>query len=538
MQTRFATTGLSLLRRSLGEDLTAAAKDGEEALTAPLPVEGAAFAELRHVVFLGDKWSAALCQEAALKIREAAGFWTEAYPLFEYQHGPISCAGPQSLVWAFCDVPDWVAADIEATGARLEVGRLDPQAELVRVHRLAVELALREGRDPDRPPHLSRSVTRPSCPGPVLAPARASRRSRAERRPATCPCSDDYRGQDMEPIQRDQSVLQLIAEGVTELAGFEIAAIGVVRDGFVHTVAVAGDERARAELAELRTPVDALMAELEHAEEWGLLRFVPHEREAGHLDDYSWIPDLDVSDAPGAWHPRDLLCALLYDDGGTLRGLLSIDMPSNGLRPGPDQQRILQLYASQAARAVITALERSDYAEGLERERAVAEYRAQLMSVLSHEVQNPLTVILQNAELLLTEGDHDELTVHGLEAIQRGARRIEAMGRDLLVLARVGKPDRPLDDVVDLVRLARGVVELLGTEADNRRIGVDVEAARGPAGGHRRRARPRRAAHQPGGQRDQVLRARRPRAGAPGPRRGRRPVGRADRGRGPGCRDP
>ena len=280
----------------------------------------------------------------------------------------------------------------------------------------------------------------------------------------------------MEPTQRDQSALQLIAEGVTELAGFEIAAISVVRDGVLHYVAVAGDERARTELAQLRTPVDALLAELEHAEEWGLLRFVPYEREAGHLDDYSWIPDLEIVDAPDAWHPHDMLCALLYDDGGTLRGLLSIDVPSNGLRPGPEQQRILQLYASQAARAVITALERSDYAEGLERERAVAEYRAQLMDVLSHEVQNPLTVILQNAELLLTEGDHDELTVHGLEAIQRGARRIEAMGRDLLVLARVGKPDRPLDDVVDLVRLARGVVELLGTEADNRRIGVDVEA--------------------------------------------------------------
>jgi fructoselysine-6-P-deglycase FrlB-like protein len=159
MQTRFATTGLSLLRRSLGEDLTAVAEDGEEALTAPLPVDAHAFQDLEHVVFLGDKWSAALGQEAALKIREAAGFWTEAYPLHEYQHGPISCAGPQSLVWAFCDVPDWVAADIEATGARLEVGRLDAQAELVRVHRLAVELALREGRDPDRPPHLSRSVT-------------------------------------------------------------------------------------------------------------------------------------------------------------------------------------------------------------------------------------------------------------------------------------------------------------------------------------------------------------------------------------------
>jgi fructoselysine-6-P-deglycase FrlB-like protein len=159
MQTRFATTGLSLLRRSLGEDLTTVVKDGEAALTGPLPVGGAALRDLRQVVFLGDRWSAALCQEAALKIREAAGFWTEAYPLFEYQHGPISCAGPQSLVWAFCDVPDWVASDIEATGARIEVGRLDAQAELVRVHRLAVELALREGRNPDRPPHLNRSVT-------------------------------------------------------------------------------------------------------------------------------------------------------------------------------------------------------------------------------------------------------------------------------------------------------------------------------------------------------------------------------------------
>ena len=278
------------------------------------------------------------------------------------------------------------------------------------------------------------------------------------------------------PTERDQSALQFIAEGVVELAGFDVAAISVVRDGILHYAAVAGDDRARRELAELRTPVDAVLAELEHAEDWGLLKFVPHEREAGHLDDYSWIPDIDVSDEPDAWHPHDMLCALLHDDNGTLRGLLSIDLPRNGRRPGPEQQRILQLYARQAARAVITALERGEYADGLAREQAVAEYRAQLMDVLSHEVQNPLTAILQNAELLLTEDHHDALTVRGLENIQRGARRIEAMGRDLLVLARVGKPDRPLDDVVDLVRRARGVVELLGTEAQIRRIAVDVEA--------------------------------------------------------------
>jgi signal transduction histidine kinase len=278
----------------------------------------------------------------------------------------------------------------------------------------------------------------------------------------------------MEQNERDGAALQLIAEGVTELAGFDVAAISVVRDGVLHLAAVAGDDTARQELARLSTPVDAVLAELENAEDWGLLKFVPYERESGNLDDYSWIPDIDVSDEPDAWHPHDLLCALLHDDTGTLRGLLSIDVPRNGRRPDKDQRRILQLYASQAARAVITALERGDYAEGLAREQAVAEYRAQLMDVLSHEVLNPLTAILQNAEMLLTEDHHDEIVVQGLEAIQRGARRIESMGRDLLVLARVGKPDRPLDDLVDLVRLTRGVVELLATEAGVRRIGVDV----------------------------------------------------------------
>jgi glutamine---fructose-6-phosphate transaminase (isomerizing) len=158
MQTRFATTGLSLLRHSIGDDIEALARDGETALEGPLPVADGDLADVQHVVFLGTKWSAGVAQEAALKVREAAGFWTEAYPIFEYQHGPISCAGPNSLVWSLTDMPDSVAADIIATGARLEIGRLDAQAELVRVHRLAVALAFLRGRDPDAPPHLSRSV--------------------------------------------------------------------------------------------------------------------------------------------------------------------------------------------------------------------------------------------------------------------------------------------------------------------------------------------------------------------------------------------
>jgi len=280
----------------------------------------------------------------------------------------------------------------------------------------------------------------------------------------------------MQPSESDRAALQFIAEGVTELAGFGVAAIGVVRDGMLHTVAVAGDDEASEELRDIQTPVEALLAELENAEDWGAFKFVPHEREGSHLTAYQWIPDLDVADAPDAWHPHDLLCALLTDTDGELRGVLSIDVPHDGRRPGPEQRRILELYARQAERAVITALERGEIARDLAQERAVAAYRSQLVEVLSHEVQNPLTAILHHAELLLEEGPHDDLTVRGLEAIQRGAERIQVMGADLLVLARVGNPVRPLAHTVDLVAVARDACELMAAEARQRSVVVRLVA--------------------------------------------------------------
>jgi fructoselysine-6-P-deglycase FrlB-like protein len=157
VQTRFATTALTALRASLGEDLSGLAAQGALALAAPLPAP-----ELTHLVFLGTGWTLGLAHEAALKCREAAGAWTEAYPIAEYEHGPISCAGPRSLVFSFGPVPVATAAAIRATGATLEVAELDPQAELVRLQRQAVAMAGRAGRDPDHPPHLNRSVQLPS----------------------------------------------------------------------------------------------------------------------------------------------------------------------------------------------------------------------------------------------------------------------------------------------------------------------------------------------------------------------------------------
>lgn len=164
VQTRFATSALALLRAHLGEDLSRAALDAGKALSEK---PAAALVHAEQITFLGTGWTVGLAQEAALKMREAAGAWTESYPAMEYRHGPVSITGPGRAVWVFGRLPAGLAAEVARTGGTLVahscpdlVGAdpLDPMADLVRVQRLAVEAARARGMDPDRPRHLTRSV--------------------------------------------------------------------------------------------------------------------------------------------------------------------------------------------------------------------------------------------------------------------------------------------------------------------------------------------------------------------------------------------
>ncbi len=155
VQTRFATGAVALWRAHLGHDIDRLAAEARGALEAPLP-EGLAVA--RQLVFLGRGAGAAFASEAALKLREAAGSWTEAYAAMEFRHGPISSVGAHTLVWSLGRLESGLREDVLATGARLTEGDGDSMVELLRVQRSAVELASIRGLDPDRPKHLKRSV--------------------------------------------------------------------------------------------------------------------------------------------------------------------------------------------------------------------------------------------------------------------------------------------------------------------------------------------------------------------------------------------
>jgi fructoselysine-6-P-deglycase FrlB-like protein len=155
VQTRFATTELVLLRAHLGYDPLPAAEAAERVLAAPLPPHLLA---ARQFTFLGTGWTYGLANEAALKLREAAGMWTEAYPAMEYRHGPVAVTGDGSVVWLFGAPPDGLGDEIAAAGGAAWFTEEDPLAELVRVQLLAVALGRARGLDPDRPRNLARSV--------------------------------------------------------------------------------------------------------------------------------------------------------------------------------------------------------------------------------------------------------------------------------------------------------------------------------------------------------------------------------------------
>jgi len=158
VQTRFATTTLALLRASLGQDLAPAVADARAVLAEPAETALAGLSDVEQVTFVGTGWAVGLAEEAALKLRESAQFWTESYPAMEYRHGPIAIATAGRATWAFGPVPEGLAEQVAATGARFEHRDVDPLAELVRVHRLCLAMARRADVDPDHPRHLTRSV--------------------------------------------------------------------------------------------------------------------------------------------------------------------------------------------------------------------------------------------------------------------------------------------------------------------------------------------------------------------------------------------
>jgi signal transduction histidine kinase len=177
---------------------------------------------------------------------------------------------------------------------------------------------------------------------------------------------------------------QLIADAITHIGGFGVAAISVVRGSHLVVEAISGSDQAREQLSGARTPIANMLQEIAHADDWGSFRFLPHDRIDPDIDNLGWVPEVEPLDAEDAWHPLDLLVAPLFN-GDRLIGMLSIDLPGDGRRPGKEQRRLLDEYAAQAARAVLAALDHEALAEQVRLAEAAREIVRSMSTELTME---------------------------------------------------------------------------------------------------------------------------------------------------------
>jgi signal transduction histidine kinase len=153
-------------------------------------------------------------------------------------------------------------------------------------------------------------------------------------------------------------VLDEIARGVVEVLGYGIAAIARLEgDTFVMTT-VAGPEEVREQIIGRRTPVASIFNEFAQADEWGVLRFVPHDRMPDALEESAWVPDFEPGSSSDSWHPLDALYAPLYSATGQLLGNMSVDLPPGNRIPNREERELLEMFVVQAGLAMYNAQQR------------------------------------------------------------------------------------------------------------------------------------------------------------------------------------
>jgi diguanylate cyclase (GGDEF)-like protein len=152
-----------------------------------------------------------------------------------------------------------------------------------------------------------------------------------------------------------ESLLGACARTVSESLGFATVVISLYRPAWndFAVTSVHGSDAAH----------EVLMGAVREWEDWAPLldeRF--HRRGAYFIehDSFDWetveqtsfIPDIEPSDDPDAWHPEDALIVPLKRSDEQLLGMLSVDEPASGRKPTDAELDVLVAVADHAALAV------------------------------------------------------------------------------------------------------------------------------------------------------------------------------------------
>lgn len=175
----------------------------------------------------------------------------------------------------------------------------------------------------------------------------------------------------------------------------------------------------------------------------------------------------------------------LISSGGHVLGVISthFELPH---RPSEQELRLMDLLARQAADYLERERVEEEREELLEREHELREtaeeanrLKDEFLAIMSHELRNPLNVILGYAELLLRSEDIKSSAPlrRMADAVKRNAVAQSKLIRDLLDLSRLRSGKLELNrETVSPVVAVDNAIETVRMEADAKGITIEVEA--------------------------------------------------------------
>ena len=185
----------------------------------------------------------------------------------------------------------------------------------------------------------------------------------------------------------DRAVMQAIAEDVTRHSGFDVCAIEVVRsDGMLEFVAIAGSPDGAERLLGQATPLAEMQVVFTSGSRTGEWVFSPGDMMDEHarqvMERNGHMPDLIPLESDGAWLAEDMFFACLRGVEGSLRAVVYLDLPHDGMRPGPARIAEVHSALALALEAAVNIVERESFGQQVRMvqaaRRVIQEARARL----------------------------------------------------------------------------------------------------------------------------------------------------------------
>ena len=161
-------------------------------------------------------------------------------------------------------------------------------------------------------------------------------------------------------------------------------------------------------------PWEALTPLLRDEFRMGSGYFIPHEKRPAVSNEVDLVTLLEDQQQTGedAWHPEDAYFFPLFDEDQNPIGLISLDAPSNGLRPDAATHETLETVAQQTTRIIQSTRRLTTY-----------QARAETLSTSLDRQQQLLTISQSHLPMLMHKDLEQMISIRNLD---RRARRIRA----------------------------------------------------------------------------------------------------------------